>query len=30
MRAYYSKTKFLPAKTTAFLDFLEDALAAKE
>ena len=25
MRAYYSKTKFLPAKTTAFLDFLQEA-----
>jgi DNA-binding transcriptional LysR family regulator len=30
MRAYYSKTKFLPAKTVAFIDLLHTAMRARD
>jgi len=30
MRAYYSKTKFLPAKTTAFIELLQAAMKARD
>lgn len=30
MRAYYSKTKFLPAKTSAFIDLLQSAVKARD
>ena len=30
MRAYYSKTKFLPAKTRAFIELLQTAMKSQE
>jgi DNA-binding transcriptional LysR family regulator len=30
IRAYYSKTKYLPAKTMAFVEFLQSAIAERE
>ena len=29
MRAYYSKTKYLPAKTLAFIDLLQTAMKSQ-